>query len=213
MKRRLSAHSRKAVHRMEVPLPSVVSAEQLLASKLGSSQAARSAIQMEQEGPGLALPSTRPVSAALALTRSGADLDLVAKSLAWDEFEDYCALAMSAAGYGVRRNVHLRKPRRQIDIIAESGSLVLAVDCKHWRRGSGPASLVAQVQAQAERTRMYAKGAGAPPGTRFLPVLVTMLDNQIRSVDGMPVVPIQALREFLSAVSRFDERLSFIEVG
>jgi hypothetical protein len=196
---------------LEIPVPGPTEPlDGYLVSKLGSRAAARRAVLAVVEEFGLPLDAPRSVSAALALTRMGADLDRIARSLAWEEFEEYCASAISAAGYAVRRNVRLRKPTRQIDIIAESPSLVLSIDCKHWRRSAGATSLEAHALAQAERTRMYVEGRRPRDGRAFLPVLLTMIDNQIRVVDGVPVVPLQALREFLASVSRFDEGFSFI---
>jgi restriction endonuclease len=183
----------------------------LLAAKLGSARAADRAILRVAEELGVPAIAPRGVSAALALTRLGVDLARVARLLTWKEFEEYCALAISAAGYAVRTNVRLRKPTRQIDILAESPSLVLSVDCKHWGRGASSAGLQAAAAAQIERTEVCAKGTLTGLGRTFLPVLLTMVDNQVKVVKGVPVVPLQALREFLASVSRFDQGLCFIE--
>lgn len=199
------------VRTLDVPVPGPESPYAQLESLLGRGRAAQAA---EEAAAELGLPQGAPlnVSSALALTRLGRDPGRVAASLSWGEFEEYCAMAISAAGYSVRRNVRLRKPTRQIDMVAESPSLILSVDCKHWRRTAGAASLEAQAAAQKERTRIYASRAGGG-GVPFLPVLLTMLDNQVRLVEGVPVVPLQALGGFLSSVSRFDEGLCLIFAG
>ncbi|HVC27754.1 MAG TPA: restriction endonuclease [Nitrososphaerales archaeon] len=210
LKRRYPS-AEKAIRTLEIPVPPETrSPEELLAWKLGSKAAARSALLALAEEHQLPHDAPQSVLAALALTRLGVDADLVAKSLAWDEFEDYCAMAISAAGYAVRRNVRLRKPTRQIDIIAESAQLVLSIDCKHWRRGAGAASLAATAAAQAQRTVAYMKAHGNAEDRAFLPVVLTMVDNQVRVVEGIPVVPLTALRAFLASVSRFDEGFAFI---
>ncbi len=211
MTRRRTPPPARTVRTLDIPVPpDSEPLDAYLASKLGSKAAARRAIVQVAGDLGLPADAPENVSAALALTKLGCDVDRVARSLAWDEFEDYCALVISAAGYTVRRNVRLRKPTRQIDIVAESPSLVLSVDCKHWRRGAGAATLAAPALAQTERTRLFAGRSTKGGSTAFLPVLLTMVDNQVRVVKGVPVVPLQALREFLSSVSRFDEGLSFI---
>lgn len=212
-KRRRSPPHGRAVRRLEIPVPAAESPEEHLASRLGSRAAARRAALAVAEEFGLPLDAPRNVAAALALTRLGADPERISRSLAWEEFEEYCASAISAAGYAVRRNVRLRKPTRQIDIIAESPSLVLSIDCKHWKRSAGAGSLEAPASAQAERTRMYVESRRPGDARAFLPVLLTMVDNQARVVEGVPIVPLQALREFLASVSRFDEGLSFIVPG
>jgi Restriction endonuclease len=203
----------RAVRTIDIPVPArSESLEGLVISKLGSRADADQILMQVAEEFGLPEDAPRSVSAALALTRLGGDMEHIARSLAWKEFEDYCAMAISAAGYAVRRNVRLRKPVRQIDIVAESGSLVLSIDCKHWKRGTGAAGLMVLASAQAERTKMYSmemSKRGRDEGRAFLPVLLTMLDNQVRVVEGVPVVPLQALRGFLASVSRFDEAFSF----
>ncbi len=199
----------RTVRTLDIPVPSEAGPEELLATKLGSKGAAtRAVLALAEE---LRLPPDAPkgVLAALVLTRLGADLGAVAKSLAWDEFEEYCATSISAAGYAVKRNVRLLKPTRQIDIIAESAQLVLSIDCKHWRR-AGAASLAAAAVAQAQRTTSYMKVHGKPGDKAFLPVLLTMVDSHVRVVEGVPVVPLPALRGFLASVSRFDEGFAFI---
>jgi hypothetical protein len=212
MRRRRAPIPARSARTLDIPVPpGSQPLDEYLASKLGSKAAARRAVAQVAGDLGLPAGAPENVSAALALTKLGCDVDRIARSLAWGEFEDYCAMAMSAAGYAVRKNVRLRKPTRQIDIVAESASLVLSVDCKHWRRAAGQATLAAPALAQAERTRLYAGRSGKGGGIAFLPVLLTMVDNQIRVVEGVPVVPLQALSGFLASVSRFDEGLSFIK--
>jgi len=149
------------------------------------------------------------VLAALAQIRAGRDPESVSKGLTWSEFEEFCAEAIEAAGYAVRRNVILRRPRRQLDILAESPTMGLSIDCKHWRRSVGTATLERLASAQAERTRQYKARLDAPE-KGILPVLLTLVDNGARVVRGVPVVPLFALRDFLATVSRFDDGLLFI---
>jgi hypothetical protein len=72
------------------------------------------------------------------------------------------------------------------------------------------ASLLAIATSQAQRTRIYVRNSKRGEARPFLPVVLTMLDNRVRIVEGIPVVPLMALREFLASVSRFDESLAFI---
>ena len=212
MSKRRNPAPARAVRALDIPVPAESQPlDEFLARRLGSRAAARRAIVGVARDFGVAPDAHENVSAALALTKLGCDVDRIARSLAWAEFEDYCAMAISAAGYAVRRNVRLRKPTRQIDIVAESASLVLSVDCKHWRRGAGPAGLEAPALAQAQRTRLYAERSKKGGNMAFLPVLLTMVDSRVRVVEGVPVVPLQALRDFLASVSRFDEGLSFFK--
>ncbi len=154
-------------------------------------------------------PKPCAVLAALAQIRAGRDAESVSRGLTWSEFEEFCAEALSAAGYAVRRNVLLRKPRRQLDLLAESPTMGLSIDCKHWKRGVGTATLERLALAQAERTRQYKSRLDAPD-KGMLPMLLTMVDNGTRVVRGVPVVPLFALRDFLATVSRFDDEFLFV---
>jgi Restriction endonuclease len=154
-------------------------------------------------------PNQGAVHAALLKVSAGRDPESVSRGLSWAEFEDFCAEAVAAAGYSVRRNVLLRKPRRQLDLLAESPTMGLSIDCKHWRRAIGTAKLERLALAQAERTRQYKTRLDAPD-LGILPMLLTMVDNEARVVSGVPVVPLVALRDFLATVNRFDDDLLFI---
>jgi len=199
------------VRTVDIPVPRApLNAEELLSAKLGSKRAAESSMLGIAAELGVSPEAPHSVLAAIAMARLGADLDAVAKLLDWKDFEGFCAMAISAAGYNVRRNVRLRKPTRQIDIVAESPSLVLVVDCKHWRRGVGQGSLEPVASAQAERTRLLVERTTGDKGKAHLPVVLTVVDNQVRVVGGVPIVPIQGLKDFLSSVNRFDPALSFL---
>lgn len=195
---------------IDIPVPQAVTAESLLTSRLGSEKAADRALLEVMAELELAPSAPRSVLAALALARLGGDLDVAAKSLSWGDFEDFCAMVVAASGYQVRKNVRLRKPTRQIDIVAESPSLVLAIDCKNWRSGAGSASLETAALAQAERTRMLMEKAAVARGKAYLPVLLTVLDSQVKVLSGVPVVPLHGLKEFLATVNPFDDSFSFV---
>lgn len=145
---------------------------------------------------------------ALALVSLGLDLERVARLLTWQEFEEFCAQILVASGFRVTRNVTLSKPRRQIDIIAESETLTLSIDCKHWNASHSSSSLGTMAEKQIERTSVYKKKRST--ALPFLPVIVTLFAAQARLVRGVPVVPLLALRSFLSSVSRFDGELLLI---
>jgi Restriction endonuclease len=197
------------VRTIDIEVPERVTAEALLASRLGSNEAMEGAVSAVVAELGLAPSAPRSVLAAVALARIGGDLDVAARSLSWGDFEDFCAMAVAASGYQVRKNVRLRKPTRQIDIVAESQSLVLVIDCKHWRRGVGAAGLEPAALAQAERATMLMKAAPAR-GRAYLPMLLTVLDSQLKVLSGVPVVPLHGLKEFLTSVNRFEDRFSFV---
>jgi hypothetical protein len=197
-----------AVREIDIPVPEPVdSPERLLEIKLGPERAAR---LLAETAAALGVPPDAPASvlSAVALAKIGSDLNTAARTLRWDDFERFCAMAISASGFHVRTNIRLKKPTRQIDIVAESPSFVLAIDCKHWQRGAGAASLELIASAQLERTRMLASRLTSTKP--HLPVVLTVFDNSLRVVLGVPIVPIHVLKDFLSSVSAFDRDFAFI---
>lgn len=152
---------------------------------------------------------TAAVLAAMQQIKAGRDSESASKELTWSEFEDFCAEAVESAGYSVKRNVQLRKPRRQLDLLAESPTMGLSIDCKHWKRSVGDATLERLALAQTERTRQYKTRLDATD-KGILPMLLTLVDNQTRIVNRVPVVPLFTLKDFLSTVNRFDETLLFV---
>lgn len=157
-----------------------------------------------------ALDGFRPdqVLAAMALVKAGMTPESVSSALTWQEFEVFCSSLLMAHGYSITTNIVLTKPRRQIDIFAESGTLDLSVDCKHWGKSFSVSTLERVADSQIERTSLLkAKRSVKLP---VLPIIMTLVDSETRAVNGVPVVPIFAARDFLSSVSRFDEGLAFV---
>lgn len=152
--------------------------------------------------------STDRVLTAVALMKTGVSPESISSLISWSEFEQFSAGLLKASGYSVRTNIVLTNPRRQIDILAESSVLALSVDCKHWGRGFSPSALEKAAESQIERTSLLKQKLGL--GIPILPAILTLLDEPTRLVRGVPVVPVFALRDFLSSVNRFEEGLVII---
>lgn len=174
----------------------------MLEKRCGSREKASATLERFSLELGLSgAPQTYPL-AALALIRLGQDSEKVASLLEWNDFEDLCAKLLTSFGYDVRRNVVLTKPRKQIDVFATSGLISLSVDCKHYAKGISPYSLARFAEDQLERTRLYKekKGHKGP----ILPIIVTLVEPSALVVEGVPVVPMLKLRDFLQSVNPYD---------
>ena len=180
----------------------------LLARRSGSESRAFSAIEDLSSQLGLENGSARDVLAAMALVRDGVPPESVSSLMSWREFEEFCAKMLRASGYSVKHNIVITKPRRQIDIFADSPNLALSIDCKHWGRGFAPSSLRRIVAEQVERTTLYKKKMKLE--VPVLPVVLTLLDSSVRLVEGVPIVPVFAMRDFITSVSGFEEGLAVI---
>jgi hypothetical protein len=151
---------------------------------------------------GLSLLAPTETLAALALIRLGADSEKVASMLGWREFENLCAQLLSTAGYRVRSNVLVTKPRRQIDILATSSLLSLCIDCKHYARRISVSSLARFANAQIDRSRQY-KERSDHRGP-VLPMILTVMEGSLVVAEGVPVVPLLKLRSFLESINPYE---------
>ena len=145
---------------------------------------------------------------ALAMCLGGKSPDEVASLLTWREFESFCSKLFMASGYDVRENIVLRKPRAQIDIVAFGPSHLLSVDCKHWKRGHSPSRLQEIAQGQLSRSaRLRRTLTDSRP---IVSVILSFSEPSGSFVDGVAVVPIRTLRDFLISVDSYSELLEFM---
>ncbi len=146
--------------------------------------------------------------AALALCRMGVSPETVSKSLSWKDFESFCSNILRAKGYAVRENIYLKKPRAQIDVLGVSSRISVAVDCKHWARSSGYSSLARVVEAQKARARRLHDTLDAIGP--IASVILTLVDQGARFVDGGAIVPVFALGDFLDNIDAHEAHLEMV---
>jgi len=179
---------------------------QLLEKRTGSTESAVEAISdvaFRMGTPGAA--STDEQLAGLALCAWGEDIERVSRSLTWRDFERFCSGIMQARGYSVRQNIFLRKPRAQIDVFGISGGISVAVDCKHWARAAGYSSLAKQVEAQKTRaSRLHESLDRIGP---IASVILVLVDQGARFVEGGAIVPVFAFGDFLDNVDAYRSQL------
>ena len=187
---------------METPL------YRLLERKTGSPEGAEDAISQIAGRLGLPSDSAGELPAGLALCARGERPETVAKYLGWKDFEGFSSAILRAKGYMVREDIHLRRPRAQIDVLGISDRISLAVDCKHWARSPGRGALSALVSTQKERARRLHDSLDQLGG--IAAVILVMVDGGERFVDGGAVVPIFAFGDFLDNVEACRSSLDLV---
>lgn len=151
--------------------------------------------------------STSPICVAYALLKLRAEPDEVSRLLSWREFEGLAGAIMRVSGFDVSENVFLTKPRAQIDVVAYGTSVVLSVDCKHYRREQGPSSLARFAAAQLRRSALLRKKSG--DSRPIVSVILGVAEPEGKFVDGVAVVPVRSLRSFLNTI---DSHLGALEL-
>jgi len=163
-------------------------------------------LERNREALGVQTEPTDPGLVAMSLCSLGVPPEEISSLLSWKEFESFCADLLRSAGYDVRENVRLRKPTSQIDLIATGTSLVLSIDCKHWKRSASISALSRVAEDQHRRNEHLRREF--PEWRPIASVILTLSQQGERFVDGAAVVPLYSLRSFLSSVDGYRELLT-----
>jgi Holliday junction resolvase-like predicted endonuclease len=146
---------------------------------------------------------------AVRALRSGADLERVSDLLQWKEFEGMAAFALENNGYLVQRNVRFKHGGRrwEIDVVGLRKPLVVCMDCKHWHHRLCESTTKKIVNEQIARVHALAISLPNPairivPATsdtyKFLPVVLSLIVDESKFFEGVPIVPILQLQDFLN---------------
>ena len=150
------------------------------------------------------------VASILAL-KLGASLNDVLKVVSWQDFENFTEKILLEYGYKTFKNFRLKKPRLEVDVLALKKDFGLVVDCKQWQKNVTISKLEKAVLKQVERAKTILFNGKEFLGDRkLIPVIVLLYPSPVESIEGVPVVPIEMFKSF---VSEIDGRISeFLKV-
>jgi Holliday junction resolvase-like predicted endonuclease len=124
------------------------------------------------------------------------DTETFSQKLDWRQFEGLAERAFRSFGYKTIKNFRIKKPRAEIDLVAISGKIGFAVDCKHWKRTVGSATMFTISERQMKRSELLLAITQEIGG--IIPVILTLHDEQLTVLpNGVPIVPIQKISDFL----------------
>ena len=130
------------------------------------------------------------------------DLAMVSEEGVWQHFERLAAFIFEKNNFSVRVNTvktH-NKTKRQYDVIAWKGNQTFLVECKKWAGNRYRLSAIKKaVEQHKERTLFYA----AVTNEDAIPLLVTLIEEEIRVYAGVPIVPVQKLNGFVSELDGY----------
>lgn len=180
----------------------------ILSRRAGTAEELQEALEAARSDLGLGETQLlSPVCAAYSLLRLNFQVEQVSRLLSWREFEHLAASLFRAAGFEVMENVFLTRPRAQIDVVASGASLVLCVDCKHYRKEQGPAVLDRFALAQLRRSDYFKKST--QDSRPVASVILSMSEPEGKFVRGVAIVPVRTLRSFLNSL---DSYVGFFEL-
>jgi len=137
--------------------------------------------------------------------KKGKKLEEVLEKLDWKEFERFVAHVFEKNLFKVVKNFRFRTHRRyEIDLLATKRDMVFCVDCKEWCKGRFKTSpLKVAVQQQEERIVEFKKFlttnplSGLAPNFHFIPLIVTLFEEELLKEGETFIVPIWKLNTFL----------------
>lgn len=104
--------------------------------------------------------------------------------------------------------IHRHGKRRQYDVIARKSGRTLLAECKQWSGNRSRLPALKQAVAQhRERARFY----GEITREDAVPVIITLIEEEIRVVDGVPLVPVHRLNAFIAELDSFTDGWCFAE--
>ncbi len=136
------------------------------------------------------------------------DLESVSGEVIWQNFEKLSAFIFEKNDFQVSINRVLTcdKNRRQYDVISRRGDRTYLVECKQWRGRCRLHALKKAIEQHKERVSFYKDITGE----EAIPVVVTLVEEEIRLYDGVPVVPILKLDAFIRE-SEYQENETLFE--
>ncbi|WML68085.1 MAG: hypothetical protein METHP_01663 [Methanoregula sp. SKADARSKE-2] len=126
-----------------------------------------------------------------------AKFDAVAEEIPWQDFERLAAFIFEKNGFSVSvGTVKMRgRERRRYDVIAGKDGLTLLVECK---QRSGNRYRLSSLKQAVRRHRKRAEFYKSVTSLEGLPIIVLLIEEEIRIFEGVPLVPIQRLDAFIS---------------
>ncbi|MCS7385492.1 MAG: restriction endonuclease [archaeon GB-1867-005] len=178
-------------------------------------------INLEFDGKALQCYPTDRLKLAFYAIKLGADVQSVALTLNWREFEDICARAFQIHGYDVYRNFRFAvwRHRYEIDVIGIREPLIICVDCKRWSAGRFSAvrksalrhfeRLEALSICRSALTRL---GIYGWPRAIFIAAILSIYEDKIKIYEGIPIVPVFKFNSFLNELPIGLSELRKIEI-
>ena len=135
--------------------------------------------------------------AGFAQIKSISDLERISTEVIWQNFERLTGYIFEQNDFSIEINrvKTQKRRRRQYDVIARSTDLTILVECKKWS-GHRPrlSALKKAVDQHKERCAFYQ----ALTGIEAVAVVVTLIEEEINSYEGVPIVPILKLNSFIA---------------
>jgi len=169
------------------------------ATKIEQSTAKKILDEIVENGIGIKLDnlfnfnSSDKLKYALLALQKGALIEEISTHLNWKDFESLVAEVLESKDFATIKNLFLKNPKMEIDVVGIKLGVDILIDCKHWKRYSTSA-LNNAVKKQIERTKRY---VAQTKGSMAIPVIVTLYQDKLDFINKVPIVPIFQFSSFI----------------
>ncbi|WXG40218.1 MAG: NERD domain-containing protein [Candidatus Freyarchaeum deiterrae] len=138
----------------------------------------------------------------------GADVEEVCKLLSWKEFEAFSKSVLEKNNYFCIQNFRFKhnQKRYEIDVVGFKKPLILCIDSKHYKKSGRSNVLRTYCKKQIERIEALSKVLPEMVSklrliewkeAKIIPLIVTLLAEDIDFSEGVPVIPFFKLNNFI----------------
>ena len=142
--------------------------------------------------------------------RSVEDLEIVSEAIIWQNFERLAAFIFEKNEFEVAINTvkTWNRKRRQYDVISRKSNQTFLVECKKWAGSRYRLSALRKaIEQHKERTTFY-EGI---MNEDAIPLVVTLVEEEIHMYAGVPIVPILKLNSFISELDTYAQGNPFCD--
>ncbi len=146
----------------------------------------------------------------------GEEIEEIINEVSWKEFEEMVGEIIKTHDYNVYNCFRFKTNRNyEIDLVCVKENIILNIDCKQWDRGrykntglkyavSEQKNRVCELVKFLKRNVISKKILGIElKKTKFIPLIVTWFEEDLKKYDEVIVVPVWKLNEFLLDISEY----------
>lgn len=125
------------------------------------------------------------------------DLQRVSAEVVWQNFERLVAFIFERNDFqvGTGKVMTKNKKRRQFDVIAKKNGKTFLAECKKW---AGNRYRLSALKTAAKKHNERLEFYKSITGENAIPIIVTLIEEEILCCDGVPIVPILKLNSFIN---------------
>ncbi len=135
-------------------------------------------------------------------------MDNAMDKISWQEFEESVREILESNGFKTDFRVVFKDElgKAEIDVVAERFGLILAVDAKRYNRGwQRKSALKREAQKHRNRCSRFSKIVKS----EVIPVIVSLIDDEMYMYEGCIIVPFQSFNDFLVNLHYYLEELGY----